>query len=158
MLNMYSKPAWKWMDAFLWVKWSNVTSHQFDLSYTAHRIIILPNNWNFQVIFIVGLSIFNFPHLKCICWNFDFYLDFENFIQINFLIQWLVQRCLLHYSVIQIHALSIPFGVLKQTLLLPDEAGRYEAFYGFSRDFIELHIPLVIWHVEHMELYKLNTT
>lgn len=48
----------------------------------------------------------------------------------------------------------------KQTFsaVVPDEAGRYEALYGFSRDFIELHIPLVIWHIENMELHKLNTT
>lgn len=38
----------------------------------------------------------------------------------------------------------------------PDEASRYEALCGFSRDFIQLHIPLVIWHKQHVELYKLK--
>lgn len=41
--------------------------------------------------------------------------------------------------------------------LVPDEAGRYEALYGFSRDLIELHIPVFIRHIENMELHKLNT-
>lgn len=55
-------------------------------------------------------------------------------------------------------ALSL-FLILNQTFptLLPDEAGRHKALYGLSGDFIELHIPLVIWHKQHMELHKLNT-
>lgn len=39
----------------------------------------------------------------------------------------------------------------------PDEACRYEALDGFRWDFVQLYIPLVVWHIQHMKIHKLNT-
>lgn len=40
---------------------------------------------------------------------------------------------------------------------VPDKTGGYEAFYGFSGNFMKFDIPVVIWHVENMQLHKLIT-
>lgn len=52
--------------------------------------------------------------------------------------------------------LSFKHGTYGTRAGVPDEAGGYEAFYGFSGDFMEFHIPVVIWHIENMQLHKLS--
>lgn len=52
--------------------------------------------------------------------------------------------------------LSFKHGTYSTRAGVPDEAGGYEAFYGFSGDFMEFHIPVVIWHIENMQLHKLS--
>lgn len=60
------------------------------------------------------------------------------------------------YSSMWVYSIRLDVLDLKTTDS-PDEACWYEVLYGFSWDFVQLHIPLLIWHIQHMELHKLNT-